>query len=512
MGRQEPIRMTDAVWNERTVFLSNLPAGRAEARFAAGVIVASTVLFVVLAPFAKVALPPLPAFIAVYQSAQLIIDLITSVFLLGQAQFARSKALTVLAGAYLFTALMSATHALSFPGLFAPTGLLGAGPQTTAWLYLFWHGGFPLFVIAYAGLRQPQQPPRWSVAFALCTAALVVAAACGCTLVATLGPALLPAVMQGDHYTPTTAGMVSGVWLLNLAALLVLWRRRPYSVLDLWLTVTMSAWLFDIALSAGFNAGRYDLGFYAGRIYGLLAASFVLIVLLSQHTKLYIQVARLRDSERAKAAELERLSTIDPLTGIANRRAFDDALEQEWRRMMRHKAALSLLMIDVDCFKLFNDSYGHVAGDQCLRAVAQTIAGRARRAGEMAARYGGEEFAVLLPHSDIGNANGLAALICESIRERRIPHEGSVVAPYVTISVGVASIADIPKSVAALSRETAATVASLVGPTLLVEAADHALYRAKTAGRNRFVAAGPDDMAPAADLAAVSALKPIDAE
>jgi diguanylate cyclase (GGDEF)-like protein len=231
---------------------------------------------------------------------------------------------------------------------------------------------------------------------------------------------------------------------------------------------------------------------------------------LSENARLHVQLARSRDSERAQAAELERLSTIDPLTGIANRRAFDAALSQEWRRMMRHKTALSLLMIDVDYFKRFNDSYGHVGGDECLRAVAQVIAGRARRAGELAARYGGEEFAVLLPQADIASASRLAALICDSVREHRIPHEASGVAPYVTVSIGVASIADVPKTLAALSRDNPAT--SLAGPTLLVEAADHALYRAKTAGRNRFIVAGPDDADAAASGPAAASVVPIDAE
>jgi diguanylate cyclase (GGDEF)-like protein len=502
--------MTDLAAEERTTFLANLPADRGACGLAAAVIVTSTFIFMVLAPFAKVPLAPLPAFIAVYQSAQLINDLITAVFLIGQSRFERSTALTVLAGAYLFTALISGVHALTFPGLFSPTGLLGSGPQTTAWLYRFWHSGFPLFVIAYAACRPQQEQAPGVAAVALGTVGVVVAAAAACTLVATRGQGWLPDILQNNRYTPAATGAVSGVWLLNLLALFVLSRRRPFSVLDLWLIVTMSAWLFDIALSAGLNSGRYDLGFYAGRIYGLLAASFVLIVLLSENARLYVQLARLRDSERAQAAELERLSTIDPLTGIANRRAFDAALSQEWRRMMRHKTALSLLMIDVDYFKRFNDSYGHVGGDECLRVVAQVIAGRARRAGELAARYGGEEFAVLLPQADIAVASRLAALICDSVRERQIPHEGSAVARYVTVSVGVASIADIPKSVAALSRDSAAVVASLAGPTLLVEAADHALYRAKTAGRNRFVAAGPDDAAASGPAAA--SVVPIDAE
>jgi diguanylate cyclase (GGDEF)-like protein len=186
---------------------------------------------------------------------------------------------------------------------------------------------------------------------------------------------------------------------------------------------------------------------------------------------------------------------LDPLTGIANRRAFEAALGQEWRRMMRHRTALSLLMIDVDYFKRFNDSYGHVAGDECLRAVAQTLARRARRAGEMAARYGGEEFAVLLPHTEIAAARRLAELICESVREERIPHAGSAVAPYVTISVGVANITGLPTLAATLARDGAADVTPPCGATVLVELADQALYAAKLAGRNRVVAAGKDEVA-----------------
>jgi diguanylate cyclase (GGDEF)-like protein len=183
---------------------------------------------------------------------------------------------------------------------------------------------------------------------------------------------------------------------------------------------------------------------------------------------------------------------LDPLTGIANRRAFEEALGQEWRRMMRHRTALSLLMIDVDYFKRFNDSYGHVAGDQCLRAVAQALAQRARRAGEMVARYGGEEFAVLLPHAEIEAARHLAELMCETVREQRIANEGSAAAPYVTISVGVASIAELPNFAAALAREGAADATLPCGAMVLVEIADQALYAAKLAGRNRVAAAAAD--------------------
>jgi diguanylate cyclase (GGDEF)-like protein len=484
--------------------LSNVPAYRRQRQLAWAIIAASTGIFFILAPFAKVALWPVPAFIPIYQSALLVNDLITAVFLLGQRQSSRSHGLSLLAGGYLFTALMSTVHALSFPGLFAPNGLLDAGPQTTAWLYMFWHGGFPLFVIAYTRYGLEQQRADEGRITILSTVVSIVSLVCGLALLTTLGQDLLPTIMQDNHYTPAMILVVSAVWLLNLLALYALARRRPYSMLDLWLIVTMCAWLFDIALSAVLNAGRYDLGFYAGRIYGLLAASFVLVVLLHEHGKLYVQLIKLRDIDREKADSLHRLSTVDSLTGIANRRAFEDALDQEWRRMMRHGTTLSLLMVDVDCFKRFNDTYGHVAGDQCLRVVAQVLAGKARRAGEMAARYGGEEFVVLLPHADIVEAKKLGEVICASVRDCEILHEQSDAAPYVTISVGAASIANLPELAATLSREGTLPSATMPGATVLVETADHALYRAKKAGRNRVVAAGIDDAAGAAGQFAAS--------
>lgn len=484
--------MPEAAAGTQGLFLSNLPAGRAEQRAAYATIAASALIFLVLAPFAKLPLKPVPAFISIYQSAQFINDLITAVVLFGQSRFMRSNALVLLAGGYVFTALMAVVHGLTFPGLFAPRGLLGAGSQTTAWLYMVWHGGFPLFVIAYA-TSEPRQAAHGHASAILGVLTLVLLAVAGPTLLATRDGGLLPPLIQANGYTPAMIGVISGVWILNLVAVMALSRRRPYSVLDLWLIVVMYAWLFDIALSAVLNAGRYDLGFYAGRVFGLLAASFVLIVLLVENGELYLQLISLRESERAKTAELERLSTVDPLTGIANRRAFDDALGQEWRRMMRHQTPLSLLMIDVDYFKRFNDSYGHPAGDRCLRAVAQALAQRARRAGELTARYGGEEFAVLLPQVELHDARNLAERMCAAIREQAIPHEGSAIAAYVTISVGIASVSQLPKSVAALCRDAGAAVPP--SAAVLLEAADQALYRAKTAGRNRVAAAGGEDAA-----------------
>ncbi len=489
--------MVDELARQRPVFLSILPAGRDERRVALAVVLASALAFLATAPFAKLPLAPVPAFIPIYESALVINDLITAVFLFGQFYISRSRALLLLACGYLFTACTAVPHALTFPGLFAPTGLLGAGPQSTAWLYMFWHAGFPLLVIAYA-LWPDEARRRGHAGIAiLASVAAILVAACGLTLLATAGHDALPAIMRGDNTTPALIVVVSGVWGLSLLALLVLSRRRPHSVLDLWLMVVMVAWLFDIALSAVLNAGRFDLGFYAGRIYGLMATSFVLVVLLLENSRLYARLIEAYARDRRKAAELERLSTVDALTGIANRRAFDEALDQEWRRTLRHKTPLCLLMIDVDYFKRFNDAYGHVAGDQCLQTVAAALAGNARRAGEMAARYGGEEFAVLLPQTDLDEARRLAQRMCQVVRDLNIPHKESGVAAHVTTSVGVASAlhALVSESEGApLAPDGARAEARRSAPSVLVKAADQALYAAKTAGRNRAVSAHTDDV------------------
>ena len=292
---------------ERGIFLSTLPAGRTNQRLATAVVVVSSAVFVLAAPFAQTQLAQVWAFIPIYESVLVINDLITAVLLFGQFAILRSRALLVLAAGYLFTAFLTVSHALTFPGLFSPTGLLGAGAQSTAWLYMFWHGGFPLFVIGYSLLKKRDESGvgvRSTFAI-LATIGIVIAVVCGLTLLATAGQAALPAIMVGNRYTPAMVVVVTSTWMLSFVALVFLWRRRPHSVLDVWLMVVMCVWIFDIALSAVLNAGRFDLGFYAGRIYGLLAASFVLIVLLLENGVLYARLVESYEGERRERRRVE---------------------------------------------------------------------------------------------------------------------------------------------------------------------------------------------------------------
>jgi PAS domain S-box-containing protein len=290
--------------NAKQVFVSTLPARRIDRQLALAVVAVSALMFAIAAPLARVQLPAVWGVIPSYQSALAVNDLITAVLLYVQFRTLRSRALLCLASGYLFTAMMAIVHALTFPGLFAPDGLIGAGPQSTAWLYMLWHAGFPVLAIAYALVKRTDfDRLRGSVGGAVAASILWVAAAVGAlTLLATVGHDSLPAIMRGNNYTGVMIGVVSAVWALSLAALAVLWLRRPHSVLDVWLMVVMCAWLFDIALAAVLNGGRFDLGFYAGRIYGLAAASFVLVVLLIETGALYAELERSLEVERKQAA------------------------------------------------------------------------------------------------------------------------------------------------------------------------------------------------------------------
>ena len=292
--------------DEHPILPSGLRAGPRERALAITIVLMSSAIFLAAVPFAKTPLVQLWAFIPLYESSLLITDLITAVLLYGQFNVSRSRGVMLLANGYLFTALMAVAHALTFPGLFVPGGLLGAGPQTTAWLYMFWHGVFPAFVIAYAYTKEQTAGDDESRGITVVMAtASVVAAVCGLTMLATAGQDVLPAIMRGNNYTPAMSLVVSTTWVLSLLALAILWLRKPHTVLDLWLMVVMCAWVFDIALAAVLNGGRFDLGFYAGRIYGLFATSFVLIVLLMENNRLYAHIYRLYREREAQNRSLE---------------------------------------------------------------------------------------------------------------------------------------------------------------------------------------------------------------
>lgn len=190
---------------------------------------------------------------------------------------------------------------------------------------------------------------------------------------------------------------------------------------------------------------------------------------LANQVAIAIQQSELLHQLEIANRELQRIANTDGLTGVPNRRQFDQFLNQEWRRLTRTKQPLSLILCDIDYFKLYNDNYGHVAGNSCLRTVAQSIAAAVQRPGDLVARYGGEEFAVILPATDLLGAIFVAHKIRRYLQNAQLIHPQSSVNKYVTLSIGVATT--IPDQ----NRY----------PESLVKSADVAMYKAKEQGRDR---------------------------
>ncbi len=201
--------------------------------------------------------------------------------------------------------------------------------------------------------------------------------------------------------------------------------------------------------------------------------------LLSSQAAISLANARLYEQLEEKVErrtqELRQMSMRDGLTGIANRRAFDERLAIEWRRSLRNGTPLSLLMLDIDHFKQFNDHYGHLEGDRCIKTVAQLLQGVAGRSSDLVARYGGEEFALLLPDTDASAAQRLAEACLEAVEQLAIPHAKSAAAPHVSLSLGCSTLQACDAST----------------PEMLLSHADQALYRAKRAGRRRWTRFDP---------------------
>jgi len=206
-----------------------------------------------------------------------------------------------------------------------------------------------------------------------------------------------------------------------------------------------------------------------------------LIARIRHHSRAYIEhlereaALKALQQEKQKLAaanlELERLSSLDGLTGIANRRYFDTVFGREWGRAMRETEPISLIMCDVDFFKQYNDCYGHQPGDACLKLVAASLAEATHRPTDLVARYGGEEFVIVLPGTHARGAIKIAERARQAVLDLKLPHEKSAVHDCVSISLGAATVAPMLKH----------------GPEELLLAADKALYAAKKAGRNRVI-------------------------
>ena len=290
-----------------TIFLGSATATRDNYRHAIVLTAALLLAGAATAPFAADPWRAIPAFAPTYDAAIVVLDLITALLLYAQFRQTRERAFLALACGYLFTPLLILAHALSFPEAFGPGSVIG-GEQTTAWLWMGWHALFPFFVVAYSVLAWRDRFSRGgapAVARYSAHAAIgaTVALAAAVILVTTVGERFLPPLMIGSRYEGSTRAILLIAWVAHFVALATLiWATRVRRIIDLWLAVTLVALIIDLALSALLVTGRYQLGFYLGRAYGLLAAVFVLSVLLREAVALYAKAVRAaRDAALAQS-------------------------------------------------------------------------------------------------------------------------------------------------------------------------------------------------------------------
>ena len=273
-------------------------------------LVATVLLFVAfggLIPFSTIELLRLDSFVPTVEAVILVTDLVTAILLFHQFSIVGSRSLLVLASGYLFAALMIVPHVLTFPGAFAPAGLLGAGPQSAAWIYVLWHFGFPVAVIGYASLHRagdslhatPSSPLR---AIGL-SVAIVVSIVGALTWLVTAGEPFMPYLYSDGIRLAPMGRYVTAIDLAtSLAALALMWRRCN-SILDLWLIVAVCALIAELAIVASFFVGRFSLPFYVGRFFSITVSTVLLVLLLSEMARLRASLSR---ATRLLQAERER--------------------------------------------------------------------------------------------------------------------------------------------------------------------------------------------------------------
>jgi diguanylate cyclase (GGDEF)-like protein len=264
---------------------------------------------------------------------------------------------------------------------------------------------------------------------------------------------------------PAPAGSTIVALVAFGAIAMLVARDRLRSVLDLWLGVAAVCSIADVLLVLP-GPGAFTVGWYLARVCTVVASGSVLTALVMQTAAVYAQLAK-------TAERLRNESVTDTLTGLVNRRGFDTNLAQAIADGARRGRGAALLMIDIDNFKVYNDTYGHPAGDRALRVVADVLRRHANRTRDVAARFGGEELALIMPETNLRGAAVVAERLRAAVEAAGLRQGDGARHRVVTVSIGVAAVND----------------ASQATPASMLAEADRALYRAKQAGRNRVVTA-----------------------
>lgn len=370
--------------------------------------------------------------------------------------------------AFATTALLLVPYTIAFPGAFSPTGF-GFGMRTAAWLWVAWHAAFVLLVGAYVWSEsyytRKAISERDAIRRVRTYVAIVAAAAIAIDAAIFRYGDAMPALLTRAGYSPLFHALVEELLLASIACVFLtlvartLFRRTN----DLWLGVVLIALGIDMLVNGELVRAPFTVAWYLA-----LGTN-----LTWQLTFLVVQLRTASDRLAAYASDTRSLieATVrDALTGIYNRRGFDARFEEALREASVARSPLALLALDLDHFKAYNDHYGHLAGDDALRTIAEAFAEIANRPTDACFRVGGEEFAVLLEQTDLSGARVVAERIRRAVLRKRVVHAPAAATPVLTVSIGIA-----------------VTAGEGISPQALYERADRALYRAKNMGRNRIV-------------------------
>jgi len=451
------------------------PTDRRLAMIASGTIVAASL---VLVPFVDRALGESYTILAMVVAVSAAMLAVAAVLLLAQARVTESPSLLTLGAMYGAAALVMLPYLMLYRGLWPELGrLVGATAAAPSLLGLTWHLLLAGAGVAYVAARRAKPLPD-ARAFARVRRRTLAAALVGALLsVPCIVRLDLPAFYSGGHYTLVAVLASTVIIAVAVVSLIALYLRSRFrTVLDLLLGIATLCVIADVSLAI-LGGVPFSAGWYASRVSILVACGTVSIALILQAARLYAQLAKTADRLRDE-------SMTDALTGLGNRRSFDLRLAQVFADGVRMSRGAAMLIIDVDQFKLFNDAYGHLGGDECLRDLASTVRGCVSRTRDLVARFGGEEFTVIMAETDMRGALIVAERIRSAIEGMGIPHSRAASHAAVTVSIGAVAVDD------------AATIAT----ETFVEYADRALYAAKAGGRN-CVVAWPMDAVSAPDLA-----------
>jgi diguanylate cyclase (GGDEF)-like protein len=434
----------------------------AQKTLAAGIALTFLLVTILAARFGGGQGPELRGFVPIVATLWTCAEMVTAILLGSQFLLTGRVVIAWLSFAYGFTALLTMPYLAYFPGVFVSGPYARGDEQISVVLWALWHLSFPL-IIAAAFLRDPQIARRvayrhrirgwFAVGVVSCVAVAAVA-----TIVIVACRAHLPAfVANGRFLFPFTAFVAPAVALTNaVACVIVLTRKHVASPLRIWLAVSLFTAMLDGVLN-GITPARYSVAWYFGKVETLATSGIVLTILLFEVSRINHQMV-----ERAM---------LDPLTGLRNRRELEQRLRQAFDAFVLRPSAIAMLVVDIDLFKKYNDTYGHAAGDRTLKLIARALEeGGLRPGSDILARYGGEEFVIVLTDTSAAAAVAMATGIRERLAALAIPHVASPTG-CVTASVGIGYAAD----------------GSRIEPERLFELADRALYAAKDRGRDRAV-------------------------